>query len=190
MAPRMLPRLLTLACSMLTTVAAAQDTYAVFTEADLLPTVTPTHVAAGNVLGSLFVSQHELHDLTGDGDPDLVESQTTALRWRRGLQGFGFDTPVGLLNGTNPIEHRIHDMDGDGDLDLVAGVGGNSPAPTLCRHVLLNDGNGAFSPAPVLSEPDGLAWHDAGDLDGDGLPELIWCAVLSGQIKSATNLGG
>lgn len=61
------------------------------------------------------------------------------------------------------------DMDGDGDVDLVTTTG-----------LLLNDGNGNFLPAPTSALGFARLAGWAGDLDGDGLRDMVSVGQFGG----------
>jgi len=65
------------------------------------------------------------------------------------------------------------DAEGDGDLDLV--VGGDGP-----NELWLNDGAGAFAPAPAGWLPttaDATTAIAVGDVDGDGDDDMVWASA-------------
>ena len=79
------------------------------------------------------------------------------------------------------------DLDLDGDIDLMFWDGEEN------LHLYANDGTGHFSGRPLPGPPDiGEGRHmravGAGDLDGDGLHELVWTG--DGSTAVAINQGG
>ncbi len=74
----------------------------------------------------------------------------------------------------------LADFDGDGDVDVaVAGAG-------VALSINQGDGTFAAGASPVMA-PDGtsLSWLAAGDVDGDGLDDLVGSYVTNPQMVSA-----
>jgi hypothetical protein len=95
--------------------------------------------------------------------------------------------------GKGPSGIATGDLNRDGKPDLVAAVGGTS-----ALAILLGDGRGSFSPAPGAPIPVASAPHlaEAGDLDRDGMPDLVatghdshglfvWLGDGTGRFRSA-----
>jgi len=104
-------------------------------------------------------------DLNGDGIDDLVTNTQILLN-----DGDFHFTPAVLLGARNtPDKVVLTDLDLDGNLDLVAS-GEDSQT-----HVILNDGGGFFQYGGALGDPPtGGSWIlAAGDLDKDGLPDVV-----------------
>lgn len=108
-------------------------------------------------------------DLDGDGRPDLAVASHGAAAVSIHLgDGTTLSAATPFACGAAPIGLTVADLNLDGDLDLVAS---NVNAATI--SVLLGNGDGTFDPPvayPTAARPRGM---DAGDLDGDGIPELV-----------------
>src|SRR5436190_4198443 len=108
----------------------------------------------------------------------LVCAATAALGLAQTPLFQALDAPVPQsLGGVDAVA----DFDGDGDMDLL-GPGG----------IAVNDGHGRFT----LAAATGLAFPRgrtvAGDLNGDGLPDLVSVnpGGIGGSVRIDLNLGG
>lgn len=111
-------------------------------------------------------------ELTGDGQPDLAVAAGGRILILAGDGRGGFRRVAEVEAGENPTGLTARDLDGDGDPDLAA-----ANHETDYLTVLLNDGRGAFRPAPwspvrieVDPHPHVVA---AADLDDDGAMDLL-----------------
>ncbi|HEY5691897.1 MAG TPA: FG-GAP-like repeat-containing protein [Cyclobacteriaceae bacterium] len=133
---------------------------------DFTAGTNPEHVAVG--------------DLDADGKADLVVANFSSNNisvFRNTSTGSGninFSNKINFTSGGYTYSTAIGDLDGDGKLDLAVGHYGNTgPGPQLYRNISSGSGNINFD-TPVYVEsgpsPQSVA---IGDLDGDGMPELI-----------------
>lgn len=107
-------------------------------------------------------------DLTGDGLPEIF----ALLSWRAyridGASGVTFGAPV---SSTAPVNYNgsrgmlFSDVDGDGDQDMFEY---NAP------RWWINDGAGGLVPEPELALTDAIWIADKGDMDGDGLEDIVF----------------
>jgi hypothetical protein len=133
-------------------------------------------------------------DVNGDGKPDLILTYTvpgTTATYPTGIaiylnngtsNPFANVTPLRLLVGQSVEAIAVADLNGDGSLDLVAVVS-NSTLTQNDLYVFLNTGS-ASNPYgnPQTLQPDGdlgggCLGVSVGDVNGDGLPDLLFSCV-------------
>jgi photosystem II stability/assembly factor-like uncharacterized protein/uncharacterized protein (DUF2141 family) len=117
-------------------------------------------------------------DLDGDGKQDIVavnhqKNEIFLYRNKSSVGTFLFDPAIILPSPNSPYNTMLHDLDGDGKLDMVViNIQANVSFISIYRNISL-PGQIAFEPA--IMQPVG--WNDtrvnAGDLDGDGKPDLL-----------------
>lgn len=151
------------------------------------PAVWPGMGAAQNFTVGDGPYQTALGDLDGDGDLDLVCSNSDtgdlSIRLGDGSGSFGAITSVPI--GVSPRGTSLADLDGDGDLDLLAV---NFVDATV--SVVLNGGAGTFGAATNLAVGAGPFTVEAADVDGDGDLDIITANDTDNSVSVLLNNGG
>lgn len=156
----------------------ANDGSGTFGQAQLIGTLS------ASTMSELF-----WEDMNGDGNKDLVsatdDNDLIAYYPNLGGGNFGPEVFIATLNGPRGVD--IVDLDGDGDND-VAATGWFSGGGVFYS---INEGGGVFAP-PTLIDPSpyGPIHLVAGDLDGDGDPDLVVVSNLDDRCAWYENYFG
>lgn len=138
-------------------------------------TATPGVFAAP---ATYVVGQYPWHiaigDIDGDGSPDIVvtdvNAKTVWLLFQDPARRGEFKAPQPLLTGVNAYDAVIADLNNDGAPDVAV-------ADTTTSQVLIRYQNpverGAFDAQENLALPGRAAQLAAGDIDADGLSDLL-----------------
>lgn len=143
---------------------------------------TLTDTLTAGQLGTTFLA---LGDVSGDGLPDLVASNTfhqptnTAgstidIFVNQGGGAFGPAAPIEV--GSTPTGVAVRDITGDGLADIAVGI-----ASTGNVRVLRNDGVGGFLGSVDYPAVGGITGLSVADFNGDGRPDLIATPYVSGN---------
>lgn len=130
-------------------------------------------------------------DVNRDGRPDLIYTNGDGFDYA--MLGYRAWHGIQWLENLGEGNFRYHrvgdfpgayapcaaDLNGDGHIDLVAVNGfpltDNPEAVSLMAW--LNDGQQNFTPVPLARSPIKLVTAAVGDLDGDGVPEIVTGAL-------------
>ena len=130
-------------------------------------------------------------DLDSDNKPDMVVANkySNSVSVLRNLSSNGvinFAQKIDMLTGNNPKFVNLGDVDGNGKLDLaISNIGDNKIS--IFQNTTSN-GNLSFAlklDFPTASAPGSLA---IGDIDGDGLPDLVSANEGSDNVSVLRNI--
>lgn len=133
-------------------------------------------------------------DMDGDGDMDVIAppnygttAATFTCHFNDGAGNFtAGSTPPAEPPCNDPVALEPVDLDGDGDLDMVCAA----PSYQRCTYAV-NTGMGNFISVENLGALiDDVSYMRSCDLNGDGLGDMLYCALTADRIAWYENLGG
>jgi hypothetical protein len=147
----------------------------------------PVAYASGTNPGDMVMG-----DITGDGRPDIVVSNTTdnTVSVFAGLGNGSFGTRANYAAGTSPLGLVLGDVNSDGRLDVLVG---NTTTNTVSVLLASGSGLGAATAYPTTNVPGLVA---LGDVNGDGLLDLVVSnagnatSTIGNTVSVYPNLGG
>ncbi len=118
-------------------------------------------------------------DVDGDGKPDIIVSDygdNLVSIYRNtstpgNISSNSFAARVDFATGTTPIGIAVRDLDGDGKPEIVTANYGDNDISVLRNTSTM--GNIAFAPKVDFAAGNGAEGAAIGDLDGDGLPDVV-----------------
>jgi hypothetical protein len=147
------------------------------------PAIRPRAIAAG--------------DFDGDGIPDLAvpDESNGLVTVFPGVGDGSFRTPVSFPAGPMVVDVSIADFNGDGKPDLVAAGTESEVTPPGSRGVSVLLNTTALEPTGVpVAKPAAATGFNpnamvAGDVDRDGVPDLITANISSDTVSFLRGLG-
>lgn len=140
-----------------------------------------------------------LRDIDGDLRPDIVVAnknvsfisifRNVSSKGNLAMDSFEAKADFQLPEGGGAYHLAACDVDGDGKTDLALAQGGAGMTVLSLLRNISSSGGLAFEPQVMLSVPKDSRDVAAGDLDGDGSPDLAVCSWEENAISILRNTG-
>lgn len=130
-----------------------------------------------------YMGQGVVADLTGDGLVDIAVASSTGVRVLVNRGNREFDEPITLPFDVVPIALTAAELSGDTLLDLAV------VTDTYTVSVLLNQGGGMFAEPEAYLSGEGPRDVAAGDVNDDGVADLVVANGLGTSVSVLLNLG-
>jgi FG-GAP-like repeat/FG-GAP repeat len=132
-------------------------------------------------------------DINGDGAPDLVitdpGADVTWLLLQDPTDRGRFLPPQALISGLNSYSVVIADLNNDGVLDVAVPGSTNTSRAITVRYQNPAQ-RGSFGPPMIVGLPAAPSQLAAGDVDGDGLTDLLAYAYTGGGNATSDPIAG
>lgn len=123
----------------------------------------------------------DVADIDNDGLVDIISASTNASKvvWYKNNGNGEFSAEILVSNEVNyPKKIQALDINNDGNIDIISGSLLNR---TLAWHE--NMGNGTFGSTTVITTDLFDSYFTLGDIDGDGLKDVIYHSTNSNMIN-------
>lgn len=144
----------------------------------------PTPFAAGDSPESVVAA-----DVNGDGILDIltanVYSDDVSVLLGQGSGGVGngtFAGPSPFAAGIGPKDLAAADVNGDEILDIVTANDFSDDVTVLIGQGSMGVGDGTFAAPAAYAAADGPRALDVGDVDSDGILDLVVACAISGDV--------
>jgi hypothetical protein len=141
-------------------------------------------IGSDELTEGLFADQVITGDVNGDGNTDIgvasLQHMLDLIVWIGDGKGGFVPFNNGLITGRHYRSVAFADLNGDGRDDLVASITGFRKDGTKVLKAFLSDNDGFNDISTGLPDNEVFFTVAAGDLDGDGAPEIVGGTAAGG----------